>query len=467
MAGILGALNAGKTALQANQVGLEVTGNNVANVNTPGYSRQQIVYSNVPTFSQKGFFIGQGVRVSAVQREHDQFLENQLITRTAEYGFEKAQGNTLSELERIFSIDDDNLSADIGSFFESVQKLANNPGDRVMRSTVLHKGQNLCTRFNHTADELNSLQDNLSKSITAKIEGINSNLKKIAELNGRIQTIEVTGQSANAQRDKQEALIREIARETGAGIVSSKKGMLSLHLPGGLPLVQGTSAAKLGYRSAGSSLTLAIDMEGDVRKLAIAGIGGEIRGLLNLREEMIPEVRDSLDRLAYDITQTFNTQHALGVDLQGDTGGNFFTAPPNTGQLAHPSRPEYHDTARTMSVAITDGNRIAAGNTSAPGDNENALALADIYDKKIGEVTFATQYGKIASTIGVAKNRNEISVNGAEAAMVQLQNLRDSASAVSLDEEMVNLIQFQRSFQSSAKFLSTVDEMMETLINLR
>ncbi len=467
MSGILGALNAGKTALEANQVGLEVTGNNVANVNTPGYSRQQVVYSNVPTFSHKGFFIGQGVQVSTIQREHDQFLENQLIAKTAEYGFEKAQGNTLSELERIFSIDDDNLSADIGNFFESVQKLSNNPSDKVMRSTVLRKGQNLGTRFNGTADELNRLQDNLSQSIVDKVDGINSSLKKIAELNSRIQTIEATGQSANAQRDNQEALIRDIAQQTGAGVVSSKTGMLSLHLPGGLPLVQGTSASALGYQSAGSSLSLSVDIGGDVKKLTRAQMGGEIRGMLDLREEMIPEIKDNLDRLAYDITQSFNTQHALGMDLEGDAGGEFFTAPPNIGQIAHPSRPEHYDAARNMSIAITDGNRIAAGNTSAPGDNENALALADIYDKKIGEATFATQYGKIASAIGIAKNRNEISVNGAETSMEQVKNLRDSASAVSLDEEMVNLIQFQRSFQSSAKFLSTVDEMMDTLINLR
>ncbi len=467
MTGILGALNAGKTALEANQVGLEVTGNNVANVNTPGYSRQQIVYSNVPTFSQKGFFIGQGVRVTTVQREHDQFLENQLIAKTAEYGFEKAQENALSELERIFSIDDDNLSADIGKFFESVQKLSNNPSDRVIRSTVLRKGQNLCTRFNGAADELNRLQDNLSQSIVDKVDGINSSLKKIAELNGRIQTIEATGQSANAQRDKQEALIREIAQQTGARIVSSKNRMLSLHIPGGLPLVQGTSASILGYKSVGSSLSLSIDIGGDIKKLTRAQMGGEIRGMLDLREEMIPEIKESLDRLAYDITETFNAQHTLGVDLQGDTGGDFFTTPPNTGQVANPSLPEYHDTARTMSVAISDGDKIAAGMTSAPGDNENALALADIYDKKIGETTFATQYGKIVSAIGIAKNRNEISVNGTKTAMEQVKNLRDSASAVSLDEEMVNLIQFQRSFQSSAKFLSTVDEMMDTLINLR
>ncbi len=468
MSGLSGALSSGKTSLLTNQVGMEVTGNNIANLNTPGYSRQRVVYGNIPTFSQKGFFVGQGVRVTSVRREHDQFLENQLTTKTAEYGFQKAQRNTLSELERIFPIGENNLSAEISDFFESIQDLSVNAGDKVMRSSMLQKGQELCSKFNNTADELHKLQDHIGNDVVFKIDDINTSIAEIAELNSRIQTIEVTGQTASAQRDKQEALIKKVAQETGAEIVSSKKNMLSLHLPGGLPLVQGTSAATLKYQSTGSNLALSLDIGGDVKKLSKEQMGGEIRGLLELRETTIPEVLDQLDSLAYDVTTVFNKQHALGTDLKGNAGGDFFTPPPNKGRIAHPTLPEHHDAARNIAVAITDIDKIAAGKTSAPGDNENALALADLKDAKVSdEGTFAIKYGKIASFIGIEKNKNNVAFNGAKAAREQIQNLKDSTSAVSLDEEMVNLIQFQRSFQSSAKFLSTVDEMMETLVNIR
>lgn len=468
MAGILGALNAGKTALEANQVGLEVTGNNIANAKTPGYSRQKVVLGNVPTFSRKGFFIGQGVRVSTVQREHDQFLENQLTAKTAEYGFQSAQSNPLAELERVFPIGDDNLSADISNFFDSIQKLSTNPSDQVLRNGMLQKGHDLSVKFNDTANELTRLQDNLSQSVVSKIDGINSNLTEVAELNSRIRTIEATGQSANAQRDKQESLIKNLAQTVGAEIVTSKSGMFSLHLPGGLPLVQGTTAASLSYKATGSNLSLSLDIGGDVKELHKDLLGGEIKGLMTIREETIPGIMDKLDSLAFDVSTQVNTQHAEGRDLNGDKGGNFFSVPPNTNKAENREDAEYAGAARAMSVAITDGSKIAAGKTAAPGDNENALALADLNDKKIDNVdTFSTKYGKIASTVGTAKSRNEIAMNGAKTAMEQVQNLKESASGVSLDEEMINLIQFQRSFQSSAKFLSTVDEMMDTLLNLR
>lgn len=468
MAGILGALNAGKTALQANQVGLEITGNNIANVNTKGYSRQEAIYSNVPTFSHKNFFIGQGVRVSAVQRDHDHFLEKQLTAKTAEYGFQRSQNTPLSELERVFPIGDDNLSTDIGNYFDSLQKLSVNPSDQVLRNNVLHKGHDLSVKFNNTAKELPKIQDNISQSVISKIDGINDNLTEVAELNSRIQTIEATGQSANAQRDRQEDLIKELAQTVGAEIISSKTGMLSLHLPGGLPLVHGTSAASISYKAEGSSLSLELNLGNEKKSLNKDIVGGEIKGLLTVQNETIPGLLDSLDKLAFDITNEVNAQHALGKDRNGNQGGVFFSIPPNDNFASNSTKPEHDGAARFMSVAITDGNKIAAGNTAAPGDNENALALADLrHIKDDTNDTFTSKYGKLTSTVGTAKSRNEIAMNGAKSAMEQVQNLKDSASGVSLEEEMINLIQFQRSFQSSAKFLSTVDEMMGTLINLR
>ncbi len=470
MGGLLAALNSGKTSLHANQTGLEVSGNNIANVNTPGYSREKVVYSNVPTFSQKNFFVGHGVRVSNVQRDHSIFLENQLVGKRADFGLEDAQKNSISELERLFPIEDDNISADISNFFESIQDLSTSPGDRVMRNSVLHQGGRLCSVFRQTANELDRIQEHISKELVAKVDIINNNLKELADLNGRILTIEASGQDANAQRDRQEFLLQEVAQETGAKIVSSKNGMLSLHIPGGLPLVQGTSHASISYKAVGADLSFELHVGSDTKPLTRNQLGGAMHGMLRVREEIVPKIKEDLDILAYDIATIVNTKHKTGYDPQGNLGINFFADPPNLGQIAEPGKPEHFDAARNMSVILTDGMQIAAaGNPeAAPGDNENALALADLKDIKInGEETFAIKYAKIASFTGTEANRHKLAFSGAKTTMEQVQNLRDSVSAVSLDEEMVSLIQFQKGFQTSAKFLSTVDEMLQTLINMR
>ncbi len=466
-AGLLGALNAGKTSLHANQTGLEVSGNNIANVNVDGYSKEEVVFGNVPTFSQRNFFVGHGVRISNVQRDHSWFLENQLVRKRAEFGLEDAQENALSELERLFPIEDNNISADISNFFEAFQDLSTGPSDRVMRNSALHQGKRLSSVFRETANELDRIHSHTTKEITAKIDTINNKIKELAELNSRIQTIEVSGQDANAQRDRQEALIKDVAQETGARIVTSKNGMLSLHIPGGLPLVQGTSHATFSYEEEGASLKLKLHVGSDTKNLTRHQLGGEIHGMLRVREEIIPKVKEDLDVLAYSVVKQFNEQHVQGYDPDKKTGVKFFNDPPN---LNDPDLQKRHlDAARKMSVALTSGQQIAAaGNPEAhPGDNENALLLADLKDTKYDGETSAIRYAKIASFTGTEKNRHNLALSGAKTAMTQVENLRDSFSAVSLDEEMVSLIQFQKGFQTSAKFLSTIDEMLQTLVNMR
>ena len=468
MAGLTSALNTGKTSLEANQLAIEVIGNNISNANTDGYSRQTVNYSNVPTYSQKGFFIGQGVKISSIEREHDQFLENQLLEKTSTYGYENSKTNTLAELERIFPVTDDNIATDIGNFFDAFEQLSTDPSDQVLRYTAIQKGQDLSTSFQNTANELSELQNNISDTISSKADTINSYLTEIADLNNRIQIVETAGQPANGQRDQQEALIRKVAEAIGAETVSSSaSGMVSLSLPNGLPLVQGTTAAQLSFETTSGNDQLILNVAGEKKYLNSDTVGGDMKGTLELRDKTIPDMLDKLDSLAYNIINAVNGVHSSGTNLNGDTGINFFETPPNEGGALNPADPDYASSSRFMTVAISDANEVAAGTTAKTGDNENALAIASLNDEKINNDTFATQYAKIASDVGTIKSRNETAISLAETAMEQVGNLKESATGISLDEEMINLLSYQRSYQSSAKFLSTVDEMMDTLINIR
>jgi flagellar hook-associated protein 1 FlgK len=477
MAGLFNALNAARTSLETNQKSLEVVGNNISNVNTEGYSRQYTTLTPYPSVNFGDFFIGQGVKVTDVQRDHDVFIQNQLVAKSADFGYQNAQSRPLSELERILTITDDNLASDVDNFFDSWQELSANPSDLVLRDIVIQRGELLSTNFNNTIDELNTVQENINDTLVSKVDEVNSKITEIAELNERISNIEINGQSANTARDRRESLAQDLAESVGAQSYYDSKGMMTVQLPGGLPLVQANSAMSLSAVTTGSQLDIKLNAGGVTRTLNSNNIGGEFEGLLYLRDSFITDLEDDLDRLAYEITVQVNTQHSAGAGLDSVSGRNFFTDPPNI--AAAPPTDPWLDAARGMSVAITEAEEVAASQAPpapgppteliAPGDNRNALILANLDETFLidGIDNFNSFYGKMTATVGLETNQNSLSLQGAEDAVVQLENLRDSLAGVSLEEEMIDLITFQRGFESSAKFLTTVDEMMDTLIQIK
>ncbi|MBU0665473.1 MAG: flagellar hook-associated protein FlgK [Proteobacteria bacterium] len=470
MAGLFTALNAGRTSLEVNQKSIEIIGNNISNVNTAGYSRQSAVLTPYPSMNFGGFFVGQGVVVSDVKRDYDNFVTGQLQEKSIEFGLQSGQANPLAELERIFNITDNNLATDIDTFFDSWKVLSANPSGLVERDIVIQRGQLLTESFHSITNDLNSVQQNINDSIISKVDDVNSKITEIADLNSRIFTIEIQGQTANSARDRRDMLAKELSSSLGVQTYTDSKGMMAVQLPGGLPLVQGTEPMTIEAVSNGQNLDLVLHTGGVTRNIGLNNLGGEFYGLVNIRDTVIPGLGDKLDQLAYNITEAVNTVHKTGAGLDNSTGLDFFTPNP----VPAPPANLWLDAARNMSVALTDSNQVAAAQapvppaTVAPGDNRNALIMAGLGETvSIGSDTFNSYYGKMVSTVGIMANQNELSLGGAEDAMVQLQNMRDGLAGVSLDEEMISLIQFQRGFESSAKFLSTIDEMMASLMNLK
>jgi flagellar hook-associated protein 1 len=473
MSGLTSALNAGKTSLEVNQKTIEVIGNNISNVNTEGYSKQNTQLTPFPSINFGDFFIGQGVKVSDVVRAHDVFVTNQLQDKSINLGFANGQADALTQLEGVFNITDENIATNIDRFFDAWQQLSTSPSDLVLRDTVLQRGDQLATSFNNAANDLNTITENVNTTLVSKIDDLNSKISQIADLNEQIYTIEIHGQTANSDRDRRDLLAKNLAQSLGATTYTDNRGMLAVQLPGGLPLVQGNSAMSLEAVIVGSDVTLQLHAAGTTRDLNVNTVGGEIKGLLTVRDQTIPSIKNDLDRVAYEISVQVNTQHALGAGLDSVTGRNFFNDP--TAIPPPPPADPWLDAARNIAVTLTDASEVAAGAaptppaTVAPGDNRNALIMASI-DKTYlidGTDTFDSYYGKITSRIGLESSQNSLSLSGSKDAVDQLQNLRDSPSGVSLEEEMVNMISYQRGFQSSAKFLSTVDEMMNVLMSVK
>ncbi len=471
MAGLFAALNAGKTSLAVNQKSIEIIGNNISNVNTEGYSRQSAELTPYPSMNFGSFFIGQGVTVTNVKRDHDVFVNNMLQDKSIEYGLQNGQTRALSELERVFTISEENISTEINRYFDTWQELSANPSGLVERDMVIQRGQLLSDKFHLAIEDLNSIKGNINDELVSKIDGVNSQISEIAELNQRIFQIEIQGQTANSSRDRRDMLAKELSTSLGAQTYTDSKGMLAVQLPGGLPLVQGTFGMRIEGVSSGADLDLVLHTGGVTRPIELNNLGGEFQGLVSIRDEFIPSIKDDLDRLAYEVTEAVNAEHRNGAGLDSIGGRDFFTTPPVPAPPADP----WMDAARNMSVAITDSSFVAAAGapvppaTVAPGDNRNALVISDLGETLLidGIDTFGSYYGKITAQIGLESNHNQLALGGAEDAVVQLENMRDGLAGVSLDEEMVNLIQFQRGFESSAKFLSTVDEMMMSIMGIK
>ena len=479
MAGLFNALNSARTSLEVNQKSIEIIGNNISNVNTEGYSRQQAVLETYPATNFGDFFIGQGVKVSDVSRQHDVFIEQEIQDKSIDYGYQDALTRPLSELEGVFSITDDNISTDIDNFFDSLHELSADPSDLVQRNNVLLQGNVLATSFNNVMNDLDSIKENLNYSLTSKIDTVNSQLAEVAELNDRIFQIEIHGQTANSARDQRDTVIKSLAVTIGAETYETENGMVSIQLPGGLPLVEGNMAMTLSSVTNGSDVELQLHAGGVTRELSEKSLGGQFKGIVEMRDKFIPELEAEMDKLAYELSSQVNIQHMKGGALDSTTGNLFFSMPPNYQESPPnpaPTATEYAGAARQISMAITDPSKVATAQapdavsgTIATGDNRNALILANIGTDYLvnGTDNFNSLYGKITAKVGVESNQNQLSLKGAEDSLVQLENFRDGLVGVSLEEEMISLIQFQRGFESSAKFLSTVDEMMTTILDIK
>lgn len=469
MTSLLNALNAGKTSLLTNQKSIEIVGNNIANVNTTGYSRQRAELMQIPAVNFGDFFIGQGVTVSDVTRDYSVFINRQLQQKTIEYGEETGRAGSLTELERIFSVSEDNLASKINDFFDAWQELAANPSGEVERDVVLQRGRLLGEAFASITNELDTVVSNMNTEIIGEVDALNEKIAEIAKLNDRIQLVEISGQTANAARDQRDLIIKDLSQTLGVQTYTDNRGMLCVQLPGGLPLVQGNLASTLKTVTSGTDVSLQLETSGVTMDVSLDSLGGKLKGMFSMRDEFIAGLRGDLNTLAIELTSAVNGKHVQGYYTDPATGL------PATGQLffqditnlAPPAVP-----SRNVTLAFTDSRLIAAAgpnSNAAPGDNETALDIAalEITYKVNGADTFDNFFSKMVSSVGIEASRNDLALSGAKDATVQLQNLRDGYSGVSLEEEMIDLIQFQRGFESSAKFLSTVDEMMNALLQLK
>src|SRR6056297_1404744 len=256
MGGLNAALNSGRTSLQTNQKAIEITGLNVANVNTEGYSRQTPHLTPYPALAFGDYFIGTGVTVGSIERSHDVFLAGQIKEKSMEAGLENSMLNPLAELERVIGIGEGSLSDEFDQFFDAWRQLSTNPGGEVERQAVLQRGELLGNAFTNVYNETQQVVKNINSTLVSKIDGVNLRLEEIAQLNNRIASLETSGQDANSDRDRRDLLLKELSEMIGSTSFEISDSTVSVQMGNGMPLVEGTKATQLTADYDGTDVNL-------------------------------------------------------------------------------------------------------------------------------------------------------------------------------------------------------------------
>jgi len=322
-------LNIGTRALLANQSVLQTIGNNIANVNTPGYSRQSAILQNVAgQFSGNGYY-GKGVEITSVQRNHSEFLTRQAALSSAVAASDSKRLEQLKQLEDIFQGGPNGLGAAVSDMLNSFADVANAPTDLTARTVVLTRAGETASRIRAASNSLADLKQGVSIALNGSITAVNSLAVQIASVNEEIARAKGTGQTPNDLLDQRDQLIREVNKYVQTTSITADDGTVGLFLANSHPLVLGTAASQLKLVSDDFSdpakSKLAIQTSGQTTMLEEATLGGgEMAGLLRFQNSDLVDAGNLLGRMALAIGGAINEQHRLGVDLNGNPGGNLF-----------------------------------------------------------------------------------------------------------------------------------------------
>ena len=570
MSGISNILQIANKALLAEQLGVEVTGHNIANVNTEGYSRQRV--DLVTAISVPSYYgpLGTGVEVQGIERAFDPFITARLNEKNSVLSNYQTRSDALQQVAAFFNeTQDGGLNELFSQFFAAWNDLADNPTGAGERQALLYQSLTLSDAFNSRANQLVQERTSLLQQIGPTIEEINGHTARIAQLTREIVASEANGQNANDLRDQRQLEISRLSELIGVQTYTTGDGTISVALPNGLPLVQGVLSFDLTYQiSPADTVELIWQGPGGTTEVIDTSTfsGGKLTALIQTRDEVIPRYQQELDQLAQDLIIAVNDQHSRGVGLElfSQTKGTYQVSDPAVAMSAslplgdqivngtlqisvdrdgeplvmdtiaidpslslndlvasintHPVLSTYltasvednslkivtnlasdtfgfagddshvltalgvntyftGDKAYTLGVnawVLNDPDLVAAGQIDATGahavgDNRNALALADLEDAPVGpdSLTLGETYERLVMSLGLEAQEAGNQETFYQGLVEQLTQMRDAVSGVSLDEEMTNLVKFQRAYQAAARLVTVADELYQTLLSLK
>jgi flagellar hook-associated protein 1 FlgK len=458
MSGLFGMLSTTARSLEAQRYGLDSAGQNIANINTPGYSRRVVDLGAVPPTSER-LNAGNGVEVLGVRRLRDRFFDRRLFQENPAQHRETALAEALGVVEATLGAPEGSLNTRLNQFFDGFGALAQAPTSSSARAEVLARGQALAGEIRATDRRFQQAQLDADGRVRAAVDEVNSLANRLASLNDRIADADESG--TMTLRDEQNEVIRELSSFLDIETIDLANGAVQISYGRGKPLVIGDVAYAVTVQN--EPTTGFARLHSGVTDATTAISGGRIAGLIAARDVNIPGYRAELDTLAYEVVQQVNTLHDAGYTLGG------VDAPPFFQPLGAAAAGAASQIALDPTVAA-NANLIAAGSVAAtPGDNGAARGLAALRDARVLAGNSATFTGFYTDLVyGVGQDRSIAVSEGRIRGEViqQIDNLRDSVSGVSLDEEAASMMRFQRAYEASARFFTTINQTLDVLLNL-
>jgi flagellar hook-associated protein 1 FlgK len=466
MVGLFNILNMGGQSMNVQQDATAVAGQNLANIDNPNYSDQVLqVEAATPietTIGQEGT----GVEATGITQITSALLNSQIQSEASTSGSLTAQQNALDNVEADLNeqistassgTDESSatgLSADMSNLFNSLQSLSTDPSNISDRQAVVQAAQQLTGQFNSVSSGVATVTAGLNSAVQSGVASSNQDLTQIAALNQQIIQAQNSGGSANDLVDLREQTLESLAGTVSFTTSAQPDGAINISIAG-VPMVAGGTTVNSLQTYTDSNGNLQVEDQNSSTPLALTG--GSIEGSITARDGTMATLQTSLNTLASQIISQVNTVYSGGFDLNGNTGQNFFTG----------------TSAATIGVnssLISDPSSFqASGTAGASGNNTVVLAMAQLEDQPsagLNNQTFSQNYSEAIGTFGSSLQSVNEQLTNSGAVSQMLTSQRASLSGVDSDTEMTNLLQFQKAYEASAELVSTVNQMLETTINM-
>ena len=472
MLGLFGTLNMAARSLQTQMTGVEVAGQNLANINTPGYSRQVVNIAASAAFGTNVGPEGTGAQVTGIQQIVSSLLNTQIQSQGSTSGYWNAQQTVLQDAQNglneflngtsstastsstTSSTTDSGLSGQLSTLFNAFSSLAASPSASSQQA-VVGAAQQLATSFNQISTQLGAARTAANTSLTSDVASANTLLASIATLNQQIGTAQFSGGTANTLLDAREQDLEKLSELTGITTTTGANGAVNVAI-GGATLISGNTVNDtLTTQDAGGGQLFVRTLAGNQ---PVTLTSGSMQGAIAVRDGELTTMQTQIDSLASNVVTAVNTIQNSGYNSTGGTGNAFFTG----------------TSAATIGVNPTLVNNpgLIQISSSATNSGDSSLALqlsrlAGTAQTGLNNQTFGDYYGTTVAGLGNALSNANTQVTNQTTVSNMLQTQRGSISGVNTDEEMTNLMTFQRAYQASAQIVTTVNSMMADALSMK
>lgn len=459
MSSLFGFFTLGLSSLRAAQTGLQVAGDNIANVNTPGFNRRTLQLTTGFPQNELAGQLSDGVRIRSVRRAEDPLIQSALDRERGGLSFAGETLRGLRQLEGVFgSVQGDNLSSLYAEFSDAFSQLGSQPTDTALRRNAVSASEQLADSINNGYGRLEQLRRDQDINVRETVAEINRLSAELVELNTRAAQGDPREQVNAPVRDQRQVVVERLSELTGGSVYTDERGSIQFLIPQSGSLISASS-----FRS----LELTNDAEG-LAQVSLGGVditaglrSGELGAQLALRDDAIVERQQALDAIAEDLIATVNPLVSSAQDLDGNPGIPLFLPDPSTG-------PGVAANLR-VNPALDNPRLLAVSATGAPGDGSLATQIAALGEQvsaTLGNKTPVQYITDFYSELGGDVARAALDTDVATGVVQGLEAQRDAVVGVSLDEEALEILRYQRSYEAAARFISVLNDITLTAVNL-